>query len=129
MEDRPYTITLFELLMLGSLFPCVIQLGLTWTEISELAAQIISPVLIMAFQVMGMAVTLVLTLLITRLQARFAVYIVSGLFLLASPGFIMAIMRADAGLVGTMTLLNTGMQMLAIPLLWTGSARDWVAQR
>jgi hypothetical protein len=104
MEDRPLEI----IILIGSMFVSSVQMGLVWTEVSGMASAIaLPPVLLMLYHMAGVAVMLVLTLLVSRMRARFAALVFQGLFLLCLPGYVFKIMNgASQGveLIGIITL-------------------------
>ncbi len=120
---RPTTIVLFEWLFLASLASAVVRVGIAWSRMTEQG----TIHLILAVLFFSVVLNLTLVLFVSRRRSQVAKWILVGLFLI--------------GLTSYLRLLETGVrdfddwseiglglvQALGIGLLFTPSARAWLA--
>ncbi len=124
MNARPAAIAWFERLYIGSLAIAVAVMAAGWDSVGEV------PTLVMlAGIVLGVLLPVGLVLLVSRMRSRIAQWVLIALFAigLASNATIY-----DPGVnwgVDMVVLVTTAMQMLAVALLFTRSARAWMARK
>ena len=120
---RPTTIILFEALFLASLASAVVRVAIAWSRMTEQGTLH----LILAVLFFSIVLNLTLVLFVSRRRSQVAKWILVGLFLI--------------GLTSYLRLLETGVrdfddwseiglglvQALGLALLFTPSARAWLA--
>lgn len=122
---RPKTVIAFETLYLITLGMGLIHSVATWNEAVALA----SPGFILFVGASTLVLMLVLTLLVSRRRSNVAKWIMIGLMGLGLP-FVVG--QLGSGMVlgwPLMTLAQTLIQIAALGLLFSPSARAWLSQR
>ena len=122
---RPKTIVAFEWLYLFTLVLGLFQATVMWDEITVTT----SPAMVLTIQGITLAVVLALVLWVSRGRSNVAKWINVALFLLGLPGIV--ILYSGGLLLGwhVISALQTLLQALALSLLFTPSARDWLGRR
>jgi len=121
-ETRPWSIVAFERLFLGALLIGAIHSAAKWDELVAMA----SPAFVLAVQVLTFGLVLLLVLLVSRKRSNIAKWINVGLFVLGLP---MLGAQFRSGLALGWPLVTIGqsvIQAIALALLFSPSARDWL---
>ncbi|MDQ4087622.1 MAG: hypothetical protein M3177_06405 [Pseudomonadota bacterium] len=120
----PTSIRLFERLFLGSLVLGVAQAALGWPALKERG----SPAEILALLGLSLFILGALTLLVSRGRSRPAKWLLTLLLLIGLPSVLVSFLRGT--LIGSplLALVQAALQAGAVALLFTGSARAWLAQ-
>ena len=119
---RPRTVAYFEWIFLGMLAVGVLNSWLVWDETTRLA----STAFILTVQVLTFGLLLALVLLISRRRSRVALWVLTGFWVIGLPIVIKQALDGHLLANGWVTGLETIVQLIAIAMLWTPSARAWL---
>lgn len=124
----PATIVWFERLIFSTLVLGAIQSGITWDATVGLAATVSAhPVAFVAVtQLVSLALVAGLTLLISRRRSRVAQWIAIALFVVGLPAFIGLVASGQFNGVLVISAAQVAVQIFALGLLFTPSARAWM---
>jgi hypothetical protein len=118
---RPKSIIWFERLYLGSLAVSVAIMTMGWDATGQIPLVYLLPALFL-----GLVLPVILVLLVSRRRSRIAKWVLIALFAIGLASNVAGYNSSDLTL-DIAALVLTAMQMLAIALLFTASARAWLA--
>jgi len=112
----------FEALYLASLAIGLVQSYLGWDELVGMA----SPAFILSVQLFTFGLIMGLTLFVSRRRSRVALWILIALFILGLPMFLQQVASGSLAGSGWIAVLQLAMQLVAMGLAFTPSARSWL---
>ena len=119
---RPKSIVYFEGLNLASLALGILHSYLGWTEMVQMA----SPAFVLSVQLFSIGLLAGLTLLVSRRQSRVALWVLVALFAIGLPIVWAQLSSGTFTGVVWITGIQFAMQLAAISLAFTPSARTWL---
>ena len=121
---RPKTIIAFEWISLSMLLVGIVHSIATWEESIAMS----SPGFVITVQAFSIGVALALILWVSRGRSNVAKWINVALFVLGLP--VMIVLFGSEQMTGSslVTLAQTVIQMIALGLLFTPSAREWLSK-
>ena len=119
---RPGTIIWFELLYLGSLVVGVVRLAFNWDEVVVASEETLT----LGVLVFALAINLALILFVSRRRSRIAVWLLVVLFLFGLSSYV-PLIWTPLVVEDVVDILLGLAQVLAIALLFSPSARAWLA--
>ena len=122
---RPKTIVAFERIYLLTLLIGVFQAIIGWRQAIALA----SPGFVVTIQAVAFGLILALVLWVSRGRSKVAKWIMVGLFVLGLPGTFVSFRSGMTLGWPILTLSQTIMQVVALGLLFTPSARAWLSRK
>jgi hypothetical protein len=120
----PKSIVNFERLMLASIVLGIVHVAILWSE-TPFAVNLIA--LAVAAAVIGIIVGL--TLLISRRRSKIALWVFVGLFVLGVPSTVKTVIATVTQPPGFVMALQAICQTIALVLLFTPSARNWMKRK
>jgi hypothetical protein len=119
---RPKSIVYFEALYLASLAIGLVQSYLGWDELAGIA----SPAFILSVQLFTFGLIIALTLFVSRRRIKVALWILLALFVVGLPLFLQQVASGSLAGSGWIAGLQFAMQLVAMGLAFTPSARSWL---
>ena len=122
---RPKTIVYFEIIMIAALILRASKFVLDWDSLTRIGG---IPLVVLAV-VFNLGWILVLTLLVSRRRSRIAMWISIALFAVSLPFLFVTVSRGVVVPAGLIPVAQALAQLIAYRLLFTPSARAWLAEK
>lgn len=122
---RPRSVAIFEALYLLTILISVVQSSLGWHQVTAIA----SPALVIAVQVITMAILLALVLLVSRRRQNWARWVLVVLFVIGLPALAKIVMSGQLPGSLWITIVQTVLQLVALFMLFTPPSQAWFRKR